>query len=284
MTIHVDFTGQLGNCFFTYCLGKILAEKTGQDYVPPFPHWITKAGGPVKYSTEIPFIAQPVPTIGRGSVSGPTQHYHSLHWVDVDGFSRDRPIHVSSYAQRYQIFQPWKDRIRNDWLKIREDAFVETDPECVYIHVRRTDYVGNNLNPDQQCIAHTIPEYLRCLEEFPNAKLATIITDDPHDPFIAALRKTIAERFPARGCSSVSSAWDRDFMTLASAKSVIISQSTYAWWACWLGRAEKVVCPIGVSSLWHRGMGLMGAPKPGCGDYPNLYPHDEKEKWFWIET
>jgi hypothetical protein len=280
MTVHVDFTGQLGNQAFCYVIGRILAEKYDQDYFPP-DHWMTKSGQPVKYSTSAPFISRPWAVRGKMAFGLP-QVVNTLHWLDLDQFNRNQPIIASGYFQRYELIQPYADRIRNDWLKIREDAFVETDPECVYIHVRRTDYVGDNLNPDQQCIAHTIPEYLRCLEEFPDAKRATIITDDPLDPFIPALRKTIAERFPARGCSSVSSAWDLDWMTLASAKWLVISQSTFSWWAAWLGKSQKVVCPISPGSLWGRGVGLIGPPKNG--DYPNLYPFDEKEKWFWIET
>lgn len=276
MAVHVPFTGQSGNQFWNYCIGCILAEKYDQTYIPPTPYWQTKSGSAVKYSSPSPFIAQPKTVYGR-PVSGPEQRVHTQHLIDLGQFDRDRPIHASGYFQRYSLIQPYADKTRNDWLKIDLGVFdgrLATHNDAVYVHVRRTDYVGDNLNPDIQCIAHTIPEYLRCLEEFPSSLAVWIVTDDWSDPFIGELSRAIVGT--GRRTMGESAPWDVDFGRLASAKYAVISQSTFAWWACWLGNvAEKVVCPIGRGSLWHRGTTT-------DGDYPRLFPGDEPYRWKWV--
>ena len=51
----------------------------------------------------------------------------------------------------------------------------------------------------------------------------------------------------------VSEAWDQDFLTLASCRKLIISNSTFSWWAGFLGKSARVVCPLFAGTLWDKG-------------------------------
>lgn len=265
--IAVKFMGQIGNQLFQYLVGKILAEKTGLFYHPP-PSFMDKGGHPVKWSSRPIWKMTPTPGC---AIAEPERKYHLMHELDWDAFDpNSRTTITHGYFQKWANFAPWKERIRQEWLPISEDRFVETDDDAVYVHVRRTDYVdvGNGRSPDRatQGYATSIDEFRECLTEFPDAKRIVIVTDAPKDPFVKLFDRLLP--------STVSGLpWDQDFLLLASARNLLMSQSTYSWWAGFLGKAERIVCPIPAGTFWHRGMTEAGMP--------HLYVDDEPKRWIW---
>jgi hypothetical protein len=260
--------GQLGNQMFQYTFGKILSEKTGQRY-QAMRKWLDKKGRPVKWNGLEMFC--PTPSAGE-TRRGKPQEIRTGHWVDYEILDPERPINVlCGYFQRFEMIRDYTDKIRKEWLKIQR-PFVETDDDAVYIHVRRTDYV--NRDPTVTGLSHTIEQFAACLDHFPDAKKMVIVTDDPNDPWLQEFHK-LGLPWTISGLS-----WDDDFMLLASCKNMIMSQSTYSWWAGFLGRAEKIVCPMFEGTFWHNGVGLYGPASP---DYPNLYVDTEPERWLWVQ-
>ena len=262
--IVVEFMCQFGNQLFQYNIGRILAQRTGQAFQPPV-QWLDKHGWPVVWTLKPPLVT-PRAVPGEHP-SGDAQTVHVEQWLDLDSVRPDRPVHITyGYFQRYELLQPYKDQIRNDWLKLSQ-PFVQTDSEAVYVHVRRTDYVGG--------WATSIDDYAKCLDCFPDAKRLVLVTDDPEDP--------IHNEFSRFGLPYTISGrpWDKDFLLLASCRQLIISQSTFAWWAGFLGQAEKIVCPVFPGTFWRHGVGITGH-RPPSRDYPNLYVYDEPERWHWL--
>lgn len=259
--------GQIGNQLFQYLVGKILAEQTGLLYSPP-PSFLDKGGHPVKWSARA--IWRMTPTPGR-VVTEPERKYHLMHELDWSLFDGEHRITIThGYFQKWSNFCPWKARIKEEWLPIPPERFVATDDDAVYVHVRRTDYVdvGNKRPPDRatQGYATSLDEFRECLREFPDAKRLVLVTDAPRDPFINLFDRLLP--------STVSGLpWDQDFLLLASARNLLMSQSTYSWWAGVLGRAERIVCPIPQGTFWQRGMTQAG--------FPHLYVDDEPERWRW---
>ncbi len=265
--ISVDFYAQLGNQFFQYCMGKIVAKRTGQKFVPP-ERWKNKAGRPMS----VKIVPPPTTTVGR-AVPGVPQEIHTANWVDLGDIKPNRPVHLRGYFQRYELLQPWKQSIRNDWLRLQLSP-LEILPGTVCVHVRRTDCLGDELNPDRQCQATTLDEYAHALRAFSDIDELLLVSDDYGDPFLAEFKKF---GYPVRHNNGT---LDLDFWAMASCDKLLISQSTFSWWAGFLGRATQIVCPISRSSFWGRGVGLMG--RGDGGDYPNLYPYDEPERWKWV--
>jgi hypothetical protein len=270
--ITVRYAGQFGNQLFQYCLGKILAERTGQAYRPP-KHWRTKSGRILERTLSADLFT-PTETPGFRAAGQP-QTIRTSHWLDLDTIDHARPVDVLlGYFQRYELFREHKRRIQEEWLAFGV-PFVECDPEAVYVHVRRTDYIpghGNPGDPRQCCLTASMDEYIRCIEQFPGAKRLVIATDDQADPFHKGFdRAGLPWTFSGKG-------WDGDFLALASCRWLIMSQSTYSWWAGFLGQAERIVCPVATGTHWHYGL---NSENKG---YPNLYVDDEPERWTWLTT
>lgn len=269
--------GQFANQALQFVLARILADRTGLAYNAPS-YFKTKSGDPVQWSGEPLFTMQSAP--GRHA-DGIPQIIDAWQWFDIGSLDPRRPVIVRQwFGQRYEILKPYKDRIRNEWLCIPPERFVETDDEAVYVHVRRGDYIeyapGRMADPMLQGTATTLDEFERCLAEFPDAKRIIAVTDSPWD---APDEEVFVKRFG----KPVATAWDIDFLTLASARWVVLSQSTYSWFAAFLGRAEKVVCSVRPGTFWGNGVGLQGPQMgPGGRDFPNLYVDDEPGRWVWL--
>jgi hypothetical protein len=265
--ITVKFIAQPGNQLFAYVLGKVLSERTGLTYLPPAA-FLDKNGKPVRWSAE-PLWTM-TPTCAK-QLDGHPIKYRFYQHVDWTVFDSTRPIYVTNgYFQRLENFAGYLDEIR-EWLRIDPKRFVTIDPHAVYVHCRRTDYVdvGHGRPPDQnvQGIATTLDEYRECLREFPEAKRIVVVTDDVRDPFLLQFGRLLP--YTVSGL-----AWDMDWLLLASARKLLIAQSTYSWWAGFLGRAERIVCPVSPGTFWHDGM-----TNPMN---PDLLVRDEPGRWKWI--
>lgn len=283
--IHFRMVGQFANQCLMYCLARILSDRTGLAYRAPL-GFKMKSGEPVQWSGEPLFTMRDAVGV---RADGIPQVIDAWQWFDIGSLDPRRPVIVRQwFGQRYEILKPYKDRIRNDWLRIAPERFVETDPEAVYIHVRRTDYVeympNRPADPMLQGTATSMMEFARCLNEFPDAKRVVIVTD-ADDDWIQQNMERLGQNPTWLGLPATvqSRAWDIDFLTLASARWLILSQSTFSWLAAFLGRAEKVVCSVKPGTFWGNGVGLQGPQTgPGGRDFPNLYVDDEPGRWVWL--
>ena len=284
--ISVRFVGRLGNQLTQHVMGCILSQVTRQIYLPPrefLADW--EHNFPVKWSGPPLWTLEPqTPFLYRNVSSHPDgpQPIRAVHWIDINAIDLNRDIRLEwGYFQRYPLLRQWTRDIRTNWLRIRV-PLPEADPETIYIHGRRGDYVVNNdgspHDPARQCCATTMEEYGKCLEQFDPKAPIRICTDDVADQFWPEFGK----RFHDRHCTLSPLAWDQDFLLLAAAKNLIISQSTFSWWAGFLGQADKIVCPLSPGSHWWRGRDLAGPPPAGEPDYPNLVIR-HNPKWEWVE-
>jgi len=263
--IHVRFNGQFGNQLFCYCFGKVVAEITGVAYTP-VGRFVDKKGRPIQWSNQPFFSMRPSPQ----KASSQSKKIKTFRCENKFDFQQLRGCSDASfiygYYQRYEYYKPYKDKIRNEWLKLLV-PFVKTDDSAIYLHLRRTDYVGVK-NTRAACKAMTLDEYRRGLEFFPECNKVVIATDCPGDGFIEQIRSVGIPIEVSHG------KWDEDFLMLASCKNLLMSQSTYSWWAGFLGIAEKIVCPLFQDTLWRYG-------HDESKDYPNLIVDDES-RWHWI--
>ena len=180
-----------------------------------------------------------------------------IHVSDKIGYdsdlSRVRPGYfVSGYFQTYEYHKALKSmnalpslRLRNpsNWFLEESKKIARENP--IVIHVRRGDY----LQSQNDFIGALSMEYfldavnllLRQTGSTTDNKRLWIFTDSPaivSDEFGDALGKNLRFITPP---ISTDPAESLVLMSLAS--SIVISNSTFSWWAATLGRASNVVAP-----------------------------------------
>lgn len=131
-------------------------------------------------------------------------------------FGQGDPIPVD-YYQGEKYFQPYgKQFVKKLDIKLNR-------VDQVAIHVRRTDYIGSK---HEVC---DLDYYMKAMAIF-NEKQAVIFTDDPdycHDAFpgIPIFTGTVLE----------------SFIAMASHKIIICSNSSFSWWASYIGNSVAIV-------------------------------------------
>lgn len=161
----------------------------------------------------------------------------------------DSPTTVWGFFQSPEYFDSLSDRIKKEFRvkkEFKKDLavfFKENGIEAgkyVAIHLRRTDYKGFTV-PGLQGDDFTLPlsYYTNALKMFPHSAALPIVfvSDDPDS--IEALFPEIEHKIISRNNAIT------DFLILQQAAQLIISNSTYAWWAAYTNPFIKseVFCP-----------------------------------------
>ncbi len=215
----------LGNRLFQYCMGRILAEKYGRALMC----------GPIPGFNVDTFISGDM-------VWGEDYHYLSGHILNENELPLKSWM-IDGYFQRYEYYRPHKYKIKNVWLKNR--LLVMPDYRVCNIHLRLGDYVD---------LEQTLPidYYLRCVDAANKIKIVNIITDQPEHEFAIQLAKEIETR---KNIDGVGLLCHRglpleDFLAIQGAGTIILSQSTFGWWAAWLSDAARIFFPQSKCGYW----------------------------------
>ncbi|MCW1912692.1 alpha-1,2-fucosyltransferase [Luteolibacter sp. GHJ8] len=266
--IRVVMLGRTGNNLFQYALGRVLAEKHGVPLVMDGswfdpPGWasvscLRRLGLKAEIRQRSPFMARALRRLtGR-------------HYWELAGFPvlKESPVDLRfaprfleapssvvlmGYFQTHLYFAGFEDVLRDELRTDRlpwQDAtrrvadLMEPVPS-VAVHVRRTDYVGN---PDVDVCS--LAYYRRAMDllrsQIAGARFF-LFSDDPawcHDQLGGD---------DAEVCALPEAQGDplHDLHLMSRAKHHIIANSSYSWWAAWLGKkqGQRVLMP----DLWYRG-------------------------------
>lgn len=204
----------LGNRLFQYCWAREIAEKKGFYFkanpIPGFPETYNDILGVKFFENELmtPEVTQ---------IFDMNKIYNHLGKITVCG-----------YSQRYEYYVNNKSNIKR-WLKVENENLYEIpDEDDIVVNVRLGDYV--NLGWDLP-----IDYYVEMLnnEKYKNAY---IICDEPENP---KLNKLVS-----MGCiikdnrNHGSMKYIADFVFAKNAKTLIIANSTFSWWAAFLGESK----------------------------------------------
>jgi len=218
--VKVDYLGRLGNNMFQYALGRYLAEEMGYElgaYPLPFAATKEKVDGNV--------FSEAIQQIGLFHIDVPA----------VIGNHTNRMVLLHGFFQNYKYYEPFMDRIRK-WYEY--SGFDHTLPEIrkddVLIYVRLGDYADQNMHL-------AFPFYETAIKM--SAPGRTFISTDSKDhPF---LRNFIPYNPIFLSGDSL-----LDLVTARLFKKIVLSCSTFSWWAAVLGRPEQVYFPIADKGLW----------------------------------
>lgn len=217
--IHVSYSSRLGNRLFQFAFGAVLSRLSGQPMsaatIPGFPGTQGFDGPPAANGDRTPFhcfnmdLTEWVERAARGDVI-------------VHGYPHNTRYYEAQHAWLAPMVAPGPG------------AYAAADADDIVLHLRLGDYFshcrntiarfGYPLEAIYKLLASL--DYTRCL----------IVTDSPQDEAVARLLRDHRGVLAARDR-------DHDYRTLFNARRLIMSPSTFSWWAAWSGHATEVYFP-----------------------------------------
>lgn len=215
--IKIIYRGRFGNNLFTYTYSRIMAERFNIELASDLP-----SGGYFKNTT---------------NKKGNVYNTEPIFVSDIDNsnfispdYSAPRTYLIEGYFQNISYYTD-KNYIKT-FFQIPDTTYNEED---VVMHVRLSDYsvfgeLGTILHPNY---------YLKALS-ITNFKNLYIVTDDPNNEYL--------KNFRHLSPIIINDKPDQDFKFLMGFKKIIIGNSSFSWWAAYLGKASEVYTP----SVWLR--------------------------------
>ena len=260
--LRIVLLGRTGNHLFQYALGRVLAEKQGVPLVMDASWFNAEGWAEVSHFLKLPLKAKVVRRCSLGAralrkITG--KHYWEYRGVPVlreagDDQSFDaRFLEAPADCMLFGYFQsplyfesiagPLREELNGllkDALRVPEDLRAKLmDPNSVAVHVRRKDYL---IHPAfLVCDAAYYQESIRQMRSaIPDARFY-IFSDDPEwcrSEFHEANQEVVDLR-----ATAANPLYDLHLMSLTSHH--IIANSTYSWWAAWLGDkpGQRVIMP-----------------------------------------
>lgn len=216
--------GRLGNQLWQIASTIGIAIKNNTDYV--FPAW--------NYSD---FFVNRLPTFEVEHCSvfkEPSPYYNDIVLDNNINWN------LEGYFQSWKYFENCKETVRNYFIPnfLDEDFSIDR----VAIHVRRGDYtslshVHNNLQKEY---------YIRAMDMFPNDKFL-VFTDDldfvMNCGWFELDRCAFKTSEKAYGIETEVPEDLLHMMYMSRCKSHILANSSFSWWAAFIGNKDKVIYP-----------------------------------------
>ena len=201
----------IGNNLFHYCWGREIANKKGYylktKKIEGFPSTYNDIPGKIVLDNEL--------------VTPSATQIFDMEKI----YNHPGKIFISGYPQRYEFYSFNKKNIK-EWLFIEnEDQYESPNDDDIVMHIRLGDYTNYGW---QMPI-----EYYQSILEIEKYKNAYIITDDPNRP---ELKKLIDDGCIIKDNSRFGSMQHMaDFVFAKKSTRLILSPSTFSWWAGFLG-------------------------------------------------
>jgi hypothetical protein len=218
--IKVRSWGRLGNNLFQYALGRFLAEEMGYELSAaplPFPATHPRVSGQS--------FREPRQVIGPYYIDVPT----------VLADKTDRAIVLEGWFQHYKYYAPFWERICQ-WFHLPTSLCrlrdVHSDDAIIYIRLGDYSQVGMNL--DYSFYNHAI--------HLAKPRRLFIVTEDKNHPFL--------HQFSAYSPTIISGNPWSDLGLARCFKKIVLSCSTFSWWAAMLADPEEVYFPIAEAGHW----------------------------------
>ncbi|RYD37257.1 MAG: alpha-1,2-fucosyltransferase, partial [Verrucomicrobiaceae bacterium] len=254
--IRILMLGRLGNNLFQYALGRVLAEKHGTELAMDA-SWFNEEGwsqvnclkllpGPASGTVK---VTRRLSLGARALLKATGKHYWEYRGLPVLKESeRDQSFAprfleapadcmLFGYFQSPLYFSEMENQLRRELsteglgLERGRESLAERllQPGSVAVHVRRTDYIGNpNLDLCGMDYYRTAMQRIR---ESVEATRFHVFSDDP---------AWCRSRFQESDCEVLDQGPDNmplaDLHLMSSASHHIIANSSFSWWAAWLGK------------------------------------------------
>ena len=222
--VNVELIGGLGNNMFQYAIGKIIANTKEYNLNISNIHLLSKYFPNISNVINKKCVLTNQLNVGYGSTTGYIQN------CDIDAIlEHDGLINLRGFFQKHQFYTKFVDMLRSEF-EYNSTNFSKSEPGDLVVHVRLGDYVSLNhfLQPHIYLNIIQSIDYDRCV----------IVTDEIENPYLKEFLKL--DNCIIQHSNNIM----QDFHTLKSAKNLILSQSTFSWWAALLGYQQQVFVPL----------------------------------------
>ena len=227
--VKYDPAGRMGNRIFQYTFGYILSKlKNCSFYHDSLPNF---------------GISSNLNDVGNLTNIINTRSYGD-QYVDIDMLVNHKgDVIVDSYVQKSRFYIEYREELRN-LFKIRDTTI---NKNKLVLHVRETDYVTIN--------AFLGYDFYKKLISDSDFKEFIIVTDNSKSETVQKLIKEDGCTLSTEGVvdtfavHSDSRAMD-DFKTLMYSENIAISQSSFSWWAAFLGNHNHIIFPFKEDIKW----------------------------------
>lgn len=260
--IRIVLLGRTGNNLFQYALGRVLSEKHGVPLIMDASWFNAEGWAEVSYFLKLPLKANVVRpfSIGSRALRNITGHHYweylgkpvlresngdqsfANHFLDAP-----TDCMLLGYFQSPLYFENIAESLRKELNELLEGTrgFAKlskrqpTKSNLVALHVRRQDYL--NIPAFQVCDSRYYHAAMQRMRERITEAHFQIFSDDP-DWCMREFRDGDVTVIDS-GINAANPLHDLHQMSLASHH--IISNSSYSWWAAWLGKKpeQQVLMP-----------------------------------------
>jgi hypothetical protein len=234
---------RLGNCLFGYTFARVLAQRFGYGLaaspLPGFSGTFAEVPGEEVYGP-----------VARWEGQWPFDGHSGRRLVRAEFFQAPgQRVTLAGWFQRFEFIAEAREEIRRDWLRL-DRALLPRPSGDFAICLRLGDYTQNSATPEENSQADSFAnsvlredEVRRLVRSVPHTRLF-IVTAQPDHPLVAALGDLRAE--------IVSGEPMEDFRFIHSCRKVAICQSTFHWWAAFLGAAREIYFPRCDRGIWSK--------------------------------
>lgn len=225
--VQYDPAGRMGNRMFQYAFGYILSKlKNCEFFYGDLPNFNIK---------ENLYTSRPNKPITTRSFGD--------QYVDMESLiNHDGDIIVNSFLQKSSLYVDYRDELRA-LFNIKSDIINRGD---LVVHIRETDYtlVKAFLGYDFYKSLITSSKFDRVTIVTDNSNCETVIrlVDDGYMLNTEGVVDTFNVCSDSRGM--------QDFNTLMYSESIAISQSSFSWWAAFLGNHKNIIFPYKTGLDW----------------------------------
>jgi hypothetical protein len=255
MVVSDPFDGW-GNKLIQYCFGRVLGSTLNYYVSCRRLPGIVNSGD---WNVTKERVTTPVVDINH--------HSKYRHYVDIDELKALAPgqFNVRSYLEYYPNLENYRDAIREDWCyisnpyqgdnlkdlsgrfkKYNGNTFVPVDVDNIgkndlVISIRLgRDYLG------QHRMRLLLGDYFRIVLDRVDYDRLFITSQDPYNDILADLY-----RYDPIFLDHISALHTFNFVRLFN--KIVLSQSTYSWWAAYLSEAKEIYFPITKDGPWSYG-------------------------------
>ena len=221
MSVRTTYAGRTGNNLFQYVYARMFAEYQNLQLLTPWPHQHFIKTTPEKKGRTLTGKRNEYRDTFRRKFAWHHKAQYPGGWSTFDG-----------YWQWHKWYEGEEQRI----LSYFDLPQVQARPDDVLCHFRLGDYFqvcgGSVIDPSW---------YIEILNSL-GVKKFYCMTDDPYHPYFDA--------FEGFEMELIHQAYMKDFHDMRGFGTILIANSSFSWWAAYLGRAQGMVKKVYSFEPW----------------------------------